>query len=162
MFGCAQSTHSTRLRERETGAVIIMLMTLAQPRLALSPCHSLPDVYASAHKSNESCCKCTFIRSHTSFRKGIQFSTRNYKEEKCWHTQRETKFKTKTGKTEDKKSRIKGGKKNNSLKNNIGRATKQNWNRSGSCLCFVWKEPDHKSASYGRCVGLRQSNRIAQ
>ena len=98
-------------RERETGAVIIMLMTLAQPRLSLSPCHSLPDVYASAHKSNESCCKCTFIRSHTSFRKGIQFSTRNYKEEKCWHTQRETKFKTKTGKTEDKKSRIKGGKK---------------------------------------------------
>ncbi len=88
------------------------------------------------------------------FEKGIQFSsTRNYKEEKCWHTQTETKFKTKRGKRGDKKSRIKRRKKK--PKKYITRGSIPNRIEIGAevCLVFlVWKELDQKSASYGRCV----------
>ena len=102
MFGCAQSTHSTQLDcNSERRAVIIMLMTL-QPSPG-SRCHSLPDVYASAHKSqgdaglvvNLLLLRQTHTHTHRLFQlKGIKcWSWRKKKKMVSWH-QHGTKFKT--------------------------------------------------------------------
>lgn len=69
----------TRLprRERERDGLLLLCWWVwpsPGPTLSLSLPHSLPNVYASAHKSKGSCCKCTFIRSHTSFwKRGFNF-----------------------------------------------------------------------------------------